>query len=184
MAHGVEPILPFDLTLTTFLVPDLNQPLSTSDLLTTRACQLQKRQHNLDNIHNHILKSRYASVQQFERQFHKAINFCHKSSNFGPSSLILVCNTGADTPLTNKTKPRYFGPMVVVRRTRNGAYCLAKLDGAVSHLCYASFRLVPYFSRSQTSIPVTRLLDRGDLAAIIKEEATPCDDISDDCDDS
>ncbi len=34
MAHGVEPILPFDLTLVTFLVPNLTTPLSTTDLIT------------------------------------------------------------------------------------------------------------------------------------------------------
>ena len=53
--------------------------------------------------------------------------------------------------------------MVVLRRTRNGAYRLAELDGAVSKRRYAAFRLVPYFARSRTSIPVTRVLDRDDL---------------------
>ena len=33
VAHGVEPILPFDIILATFLVPDLCQPLSTAELL-------------------------------------------------------------------------------------------------------------------------------------------------------
>ena len=42
MAHGVKPILPFDLALATFLVPDLNSPLSTNDLLAIHACQLKK----------------------------------------------------------------------------------------------------------------------------------------------
>ncbi len=42
MAHSIEPILPFDLTLTTFLVPDLGQPLSTVNLITIQAHQLQK----------------------------------------------------------------------------------------------------------------------------------------------
>ena len=83
-----------------------------------------------------------------------------------------MCNAGADSELTHKTKPRYFRPMVVVRRTHNGAYRLAELDGAVSKLCYAAFRLIPYFSHSWTSIPVTRILEREDLAAVIQEEAS------------
>ncbi len=63
-------------------------------------------------------------------------------------------------------KPRYFGPMVVVKKTCNGAYCLAELDGAVSKLHYATFRLVPYHTRSRSVISVTHLLDSDDLAAI------------------
>jgi hypothetical protein len=84
---------------------------------------------------------------------------------------VLVRNASADLELARKTKLRYFGPMVVVRRTRNGAYRLAELDGAVSKLRYAAFRLIPYFSRSRSSIPVTRIIDREDLAAI-EEDAS------------
>jgi len=62
--------------------------------------------------------------------------------------------------------------MIVARRTRNGAYRLAELDGAVSKLRYAAFRLVPYLARSRTSIPVTRILDREDLTGIINDDAT------------
>ena len=99
-------------------------------------------------------------------------------------TLVLVHSANVDLQLPDKMKPRYFGPMMVIRRTHNGAYHLAKLDGAVSLLCYTSFHLVPYFSHSQTSIPVTCLLDRGDLTAIIEEEAMPCNDVLDDCDDN
>lgn len=168
MAHGVEPILPFDITLATFLVPDLCHPLSTADLLTARARQLQIRQADLDQIHARVLKSRHASVRHFEKQFQHTI----KDHDFGPGSLVLVRCAGADADLVNKTKPRYFGPMVVIRRTRNGAYRLAELDGAVSKLRYAAFRLVPYYSRSQSYIPVTRILDREDLAAVVEEEVS------------
>ena len=63
-------------------------------------------------------------------------------------------------------KPRYFGPMVVVKRTRNGAYRLAELDGAVSRLRFAAFRLIPYHARSRSTISVTRLLDSDDLDAL------------------
>jgi hypothetical protein len=179
MAHGVEPILPFDLTLATFLVPDLCQPLSTAELLATRTRQLQQRPADLDKIHSRILKSRYASAQQFEKHFQNTI----KVHDFKPGSLVLVHSAGLDSDLASKTKPRYFGPMVVIRRTQNGAYRLAELDGAVSRLRYAAFRLLPYFARSQASIPVTRILDRGDLSAVIQEEASQSNGALDDGDD-
>jgi hypothetical protein len=86
--------------------------------------------------------------------------------------LVLVCNSAADSNiLGRKIKPRYFGPMIVARRTCNGAYHLAELDGATSKLRYAAFRLVPYLARSQSSIPVTRVLDRDDLIGIINDDA-------------
>ena len=50
MTHGIEPILPFDLTLATFLVPNLTSPLSTADLIATRARQLQTRDEDLAAI--------------------------------------------------------------------------------------------------------------------------------------
>jgi len=37
MAHSVEPILLFDLTLATFLIPDLIKPLNTNVLIATCA---------------------------------------------------------------------------------------------------------------------------------------------------
>jgi hypothetical protein len=60
--------------------------------------------------------------------------------------------------------------MVVIWKTCNGAYHLAELDGAVSKLRYTAFRLIPYFSRSQSYIPVMHVLDREDLISVVEEE--------------
>jgi len=183
MAHGVEPLLPFDITLATFLVPELTKPMSTADLIATRACQLEMRENDLATIHDNILKSRLASIRQFEHQHANTIT----SHDFHPGRLVLVRNSRVESDLRWKTKPRYFGPMVVIRRTRNGAYRLAELDGAVSKLRYTAFCIIPYFARSQTLIPVTRVLDRDDLAAVVAEAAeddsadeTPADHDHDD----
>jgi hypothetical protein len=51
MAHGVEPVLPFDITLATFLVLNLTNQLSTVDLIATRTRQLQRRENDLAAIH-------------------------------------------------------------------------------------------------------------------------------------
>ena len=55
--------------------------------------------------------------------------------------------------------------MVVLRRTTGGSYILAELDGVVSKLQYAAFRLLPYYPQFQTNIPVTTLtgIDDEDL---------------------
>jgi len=167
MAHGVEPLLPFDITLATFLVPDLTKPLSTADIIATRARQLELRDDDLTSIRDNILKSRLASARQFERQYENTL----LAYDFKPGDLVLVHNSSTESDLGHKTKPRYIGPLVVLRRTRNGAYRLAELDGAVSKLRYATFRLVPYFSRSRTSIPVTCVLDRDDLTELVNNIA-------------
>jgi hypothetical protein len=162
MAHGIEPILPFDITLATFLVPDIARPLSTVDLLAIRTRQLQKRPDDLEAIHDQIVKSRFDSVRQFERTYENTI----RDYNFLPGALVLVRNSSIETDLGRKSKPRYVGPMIVVRRSTNGAYRLAELDGAVSKLRFAAFRIVPYHARSRTSIPVTRIVEREHLTNI------------------
>ncbi|TDL20504.1 hypothetical protein BD410DRAFT_700323, partial [Rickenella mellea] len=43
MAHGVEPLLPFDIVHATYLVPLLSTPLTTVDLLALRARALERR---------------------------------------------------------------------------------------------------------------------------------------------
>jgi len=141
MAHRVEPLLPFDITLTTFLVPNLTKPLDTADLIATCARQLEMRKEDLNTIHNNVLKSHLASVRQFKKQYQNTI----LAYDFKPGDLVLIRNSGSDSHLGRKTKPRYIGPMVIIRRTPNGAYRLAELDGAVSKLRYAAFRIVLYF---------------------------------------
>jgi len=73
MAHGIEPILPFDIILTMFLVLNMAKPVSTDELITLYTCQLKKQQDDLTAIHNHILKSQFTSVQQFEWQYENTI---------------------------------------------------------------------------------------------------------------
>ena len=162
MAHGIEPLLPFDITLATFLVPDVAKPLTTTELIAIRTRQLQKRTVDLAAIHDNVVRSRFASVRQFERTFENTI----RDHNFRPGALVLVRNSVIETDLSRKSKPQYLGPMVVIRRTPNGAYRLAELDGTVSELRFAAFRLVPYHARSRSSIPVTRLIDREELVKI------------------
>ena len=84
-----------------------------------------------------------------------------------------------ESDLGHKTKPRYLGPMVVIRRSRTGSYHLAELDGAISKLRYAAFHLVPYLARSRASIPVTHLLNHDNLIAVVEEEAAPPNDPDD-----
>ena len=52
--------------------------------------------------------------------------------------------------------------MVVLRWTTGRSYLLAELDGAVSRLRYAAFRLILYYSRLSSIIHITELTDMND----------------------
>jgi hypothetical protein len=82
----------------------------------------------------------------------------------------LVLNTKIAPDVGHKCKPRYFGPMVVVKRLRSGAYILAEVNGAVSRLKFATFRLIPYHPRSRKRLEITEFVDLKDLGGIEEDE--------------
>ncbi|KAL5477002.1 hypothetical protein ACEPAI_3188 [Sanghuangporus weigelae] len=169
MAHGVEAVLPFDLAEATYLAPPLDSPVSTSELIVIRAKQLQKRPEELDRIARLVMDARHAYAKQFaEMEKHKI-----KDYDFQPGNLVLLRNTRIKMELNRKTKPHYLGPYVVVRRTQGGSYIIAKLDGAVSKLRVAAFRLIPYFPRSHLTVPVTKLVGSEGDDEIPKVEDSP-----------
>jgi len=155
IAHGVEPLFPFDIAEATYLIPTADAPMTTPELITLRARQLQKREEDLATIAAKVLAARKQSVQQFINSHRNAI----VNYDFKPGSLVLIRNSAVEMELNRKTKPRFFGPMIVVRRTQHGAYILSELDGAVSKIRYAAFRIIPYYPRSHTSIPITSIID-------------------------
>jgi hypothetical protein len=94
--------------------------------------------------------------------------------------------------LNRKSKPRYLGPMIVVKRTENGAYVVAEIDGAVSKSNYAAFRLVPYRARRSCTGPIPVLDDQSreeeprDSGTSLEDSPPPdsgTDDEEDDVDD-
>jgi hypothetical protein len=59
-----------------------------------------------------------------------------------------------------------FGPMIVVHRSANGSYRLAEIDGALSKLKFAAFRLIPYHARSNKKLVITKFVDAKDLTGL------------------
>ena len=101
-----------------------------------------------------------------------------KDFDFHPGSLVLVRNSKVEKELNRKTKPRYLGPMVVLRRTTGRSYVLAELDGSMSKLHFAAFRIIPYYPRFRSSIPVMDLsgFDDQTLDELAAEDDEELDD--------
>src|SRR6266702_8094540 len=95
MAHRIEPTLPFDLTLATFLIPYIAKPLQMEELIAIHARQLQKHEDNLAAILSNVLHSRFESVRQFEKTHVSTIH----NHNFKPGALVLVRNSSIETNL-------------------------------------------------------------------------------------
>ena len=129
-------------------------------------------------IRERIFKARFESVKHFEAAFKNRI----KDFDFRPGSLVLVCNTCVEKELNWKMKPWYLSPMVVLRRTTGGSYLLAELDGAVSRLQYAAFRLIPYYPRFSSYICTADLtgMDDEDLDNMAGEDVEEPDEESPD----
>lgn len=151
MAHGVHPLLPFDILEATYLSPTQDFGITTEELVAIRAQQLSKRPEDIAKMQETVTKSRMANLERFEKRFTSRIT----DFDFKPGALVLVRNSRIEEALNRKTKPRYVGPYVVVRKTVGTSYIVAELDGAQSRLRVAAFRVIPYFPRSKSSIPIT-----------------------------
>ena len=150
MVHGTHPLLPFDIHEATYLAPIQDFGMSTEELIAVRARQLAKRPGDIARMQNLVSESRRQNLERFEKRHgSRIIDF-----DFKPGSLVLVRNTRIEESLNRKTKPRYLGPMVVVRKTPGTSYIVAELDGTQSELRVAGFRLIPYFPRNHTDIPI------------------------------
>ena len=79
--------------------------------------------------------------------------------NFKPGSLVMVRNSRFETMASGKTKPRYFGPMIIFQRTKGGSYILGELDSTLSRLRFAAFRVLPYYPRNLKAVLVTKFQD-------------------------
>ena len=148
--------MPLDIAEATYLAPLVENPLSTEELLAMRARQLQKWPEDLEMMRDRIKKYRNMTRTEFIKRNQHVI----KSYDMPTGSLVLVRNSRIEMELDRKAKPRYLGPMVVVRRTRGGAYILSELDGSVWKAPVAAFRVIPYHERDSIEINTAKLLGK------------------------
>lgn len=166
LLHGTHPLLPFDLTESTFLVEGFRAGLSTSELLALRIKQLYRHPSDVQAAGDTLKQARFRSKKQFERRFHHKLQ--KKSYNKG--DLVLIRNSRLEATVSKfKTEPRYLGPYQVVERTTRGNYTLQELDGTLHAEKYAGFRLIPYISRNGPELQELIQKDSDDKEDIVSD---------------
>jgi hypothetical protein len=148
LLHGVEPVLPFDLTEATYLTEGFRRGMSTVDLLALRIRQLEMRKEDLQRAADAIVKQRLASKEQFERRFAHQLT----KREYQEGELVLVRNSRVERELNRKTKDRYLGPYEIVKKTKGGSYVIREMDGACLGRGIAAFRLLPYYPRGDLKL--------------------------------
>lgn len=169
LATGYQPGLPIDLKLLTFAW-DVG-PMSHVDLVAERARLLARKDEDVEKARNTLALSRWKTAERWNREHEATIT----QRDHAPGSLVLVRNTAVEKELNRKHKPRWLGPMVVVRKTYGGAYICAELSGVVSKLRFAAFRLKPFIARNGLTFDVEQWLGKDRVESIesqlLEEEA-------------
>jgi len=171
-ATGSHPLLPFDISESTYLQPPPDSILTSTDLISRRAIALQKRSDDINRLYSKVYSARLKAAVRFEKKHSKTI----RDFDFKRGNLVLLRNTQIEKALNRKMRPRYTGPLIVVSRNHGGAYILCELDGSVLHRPVAAFRVVPYLARK--SIPLPENFTDIDASRLRELETT--DDIDDD----
>jgi hypothetical protein len=156
-AHNLHPILPFDIDKATYLLPPPDKILTTKDLIICRACQLQHRLTDIDDLCKKVHQAQLENMHCFALKHPTKI----KNYKFTTSDLVLVQNTAIEKSFDCKMRLQYLSPYIFISHNTGSTYILAELDSTVLKNTIGAFRVIPYHPRKV--IPLPNIFDIIDI---------------------
>nr|GAT44250.1 predicted protein [Mycena chlorophos] len=156
---GSHPILPLDVAEATWLAEYPDHLLTTDELVGLRAKALAKHATHVEEMRSRVMEEKRQSVAEYARKYQHVI----RDYAFGPGDVVLIRNTVDEESLSARNRERWWGPVVVVRRTQGGAYIVCEFNGAVWQKKIGQFRVIPYEQRQKLTLGprIEELLDVG-----------------------
>jgi intein/homing endonuclease len=148
--------------------------LTTSELIGYQAQALSKHRSFVQHVRERVDANKITELKKFEQKYRAVI----KDWDFKPGQLVQVRNSTIEKNLDRKMYVQYRGPMVVIRRTKGGAYIIAEMDGSVLCEKVAAFHVIPHHSHYEPiELPedIHELIDlnKQELEALVEDETKP-----------
>ena len=149
LVTGAHPTIPLDILEATWLVKLPDRMLTRGELIGYRARALIKHRADVLKMQRNVHEEKVKRLMEFDKKHqHLTHEFKFK---FG--DLVLIRNSAIEKSLDRKMYNRWFGPCIVLRQSKGGAYICADLDGTVIGERIARDRVIPYMAREKIEIP-------------------------------
>lgn len=110
LLHETDPVLPFDLLESTFLVEGFRENISHEELLALHIRQIEQYDEDMNKAMQTLQESCLIFKCQFEKQFETRL----VHGQYPSGKLVSIRNTAIESELNRKTKSGYLGPYTVI----------------------------------------------------------------------
>ncbi len=176
---GTHLVLPLDIVEATWLGKYPGHMLTTEEVIGYQARAWAKHLSDVAQLRSKLHEIKVRETLKYARMHAATI----KQLNFKPGSLVLVRKTAIEKAIGGKMRPRYLGPVMVVRCTKGGSYIVAEMNGSTWGFKVAAFRVIPYMARKKIDLPdkLEALLDMSkESLDQLENSPEPVEEVPDD----